>query len=135
MVKYLLDTNICIHLFRNKYGIPSAIDRAGFENCAISELTKAELLIGEQIAASRGYKVDGTALHRFFNKISIIPVSSAIELFAREKVRLMTEGTPLEDFDILIGCTAITNGLTMVSENTSHLSRLSGIRIENWVER
>lgn len=135
MVKYLLDTNICIHLFRNKYGILSAIDRVGFENCAISELTKAELLQGELMAASKGHAVNGAPLRQFFKKIQIIPISDAIELFVSEKVRLMDLGTPVDDFDILIGCTAIVNKLTMVSENISNLGRLSGIKLENWVKR
>lgn len=135
MVKYLLDTNICIHLFRNKYDIPSAIDRVGFENCAISELTKAELLQGELMAARKGHPVNGAPLRQFFKKIKIIPISDAIELFVSEKVRLMDLDTPVDDFDILIGCTAIVNKLTMVSENISNLGRLSGIKLENWVKR
>lgn len=135
MVEYLLDTNICIHLFRNRYGVADAIDSVGFENCAISELTKAELLTGEMIAEKRGLKIDGEPLRLFFSKIKIIPITDAVELFAREKVRLLGNGTPVEDFDILIGCTAIVHGLTMVSENVSHMSRLSGIKLENWVSR
>ncbi len=135
MVKYLLDTNICIHLFRNQYGIRDAINTVGFGNCAISELTKAELLQGEMMAAARGHAVNPEPLRFFLRKITIIPISDAVELFAKEKVRLLSVGTPIEDFDILIACTAIVNGLTMVSENVSHFGRISGIRLENWVRR
>ncbi len=42
-MKYLLDSNICIHFFRGKYGIIDKLELVGLENCAISEITFAEL--------------------------------------------------------------------------------------------
>ena len=38
----------------------------------------------------------------------------------------------IEDFDLLIGCTSVTNNLTMVTNNVKHYSRIEGIKIENW---
>ena len=46
MTNYLLDTNICIFLLRGKYDVDKKIDSVGFENCAISEITVAELKYG-----------------------------------------------------------------------------------------
>jgi tRNA(fMet)-specific endonuclease VapC len=48
MIKnYLLDTNIVGFYFRDKYGIGSHIKSiGGFEHCAISEITLAELKYG-----------------------------------------------------------------------------------------
>ena len=43
-MKYLLDTNICIHWLRGKYSIAERIQERGLDNCCISEITKAELL-------------------------------------------------------------------------------------------
>ena len=43
MTNYLLDTNICIFLLRGKYDVDKKIDSVGLENCAISEITVAEL--------------------------------------------------------------------------------------------
>ena len=37
-----------------------------------------------------------------------------------------------EDFDILIGCSAIAHGWTLVTGNLRHLQRLDGIRLECW---
>ena len=36
------------------------------------------------------------------------------------------------DFDILIGCSAIAHGCTLVTGNLRHLQRLDGIRLECW---
>ncbi len=41
----------------------------------------------------------------------------------------------ISDFDLLIGSTAISNDLIMVTENVKEFKRINGIRIENWVNR
>lgn len=45
---YLLDTNICIHFFRGVFDLNSKIEDVGIENCAISEITLAELVFGAE---------------------------------------------------------------------------------------
>ncbi|WP_396178983.1 hypothetical protein [Flavobacterium sp.] len=39
------------------------------------------------------------------------------------------------EFDLLIGATAIENKLILVTENTKDFERLKGIKMENWVVR
>lgn len=41
----------------------------------------------------------------------------------------------ISDFDLLIGSAAIANGLIMITENVKEFERISGIDIENWVQR
>ena len=40
-----------------------------------------------------------------------------------------------DEFDLLIGVTAIENKLMLVTENVKDFERLNGIKIENWVVR
>lgn len=47
-MKYLLDTNICIHFFRGKYKLIEKLENIGINNCAISEITLAELVFGAE---------------------------------------------------------------------------------------
>ncbi len=131
-MKYLLDTNICVHLLRGNKVVAQAIDEAGLENCYISEITKAELLIGEKIARANGRKIDESVLKRLFQILPQVPISNSIEFFAEEKARLCSESKPIEDFDLLIGCTAVSEGMILVSENARHLDRIAGIRLVNW---
>lgn len=42
--------------------------------------------------------------------------------------------TPIEDFDLLIGCAAKAAGLTMVTHNKKHFSHIEGTIIEDWVD-
>jgi tRNA(fMet)-specific endonuclease VapC len=41
----------------------------------------------------------------------------------------------VNDFDIVIGATAIANNMILVTENEKHLIRMSKIKIENWINR
>jgi tRNA(fMet)-specific endonuclease VapC len=72
----------------------------------------------------------------FLNGISIIPIYGSIKRYAKEKVRLRKIGKPIGDeFDLLIGVTAVENKLTLVTENTKDFERLENIKLENWFKR
>ena len=77
-------------------------------------------------------EVDMRKLNNFLSCINVIPFSEAISLYAKERYRLKSIGMGIEDFDLLIGCTSVTNNLTMVTNNVKHYSRIEGIKIENW---
>ena len=133
---YLLDTNICVFFLRGKYDVNKAIDKVGWESCAISEITALELKIGAELSKQRDNINRTDSLNRFLDAIEIIPITDALDMAAEEKVRLRLCGTPLDDdFDLLIGCTALSKGMTMVTENIKDFKRLKGIKIENWIVR
>ena len=132
-MQYLLDTNICVFILRQKYGVGERMLLAGVSNCFISELTYAELLFGAE--CSDNPEKNKTLIDRFLSRIKVIPIKDAIPLFAKEKARLRKDGTLTEDFDLLIGTTAVKEGLTMVTENTRHFQNIDGIQLENWVVR
>ncbi len=76
------------------------------------------------------------AVDLFINGISIIPISSCIKTYAKEKVRLRKIGKPMHDeFDLLIGVTATENKLTLVTDNLKDFVNIEGIKIENWFAR
>lgn len=139
MRQYLLDTNICIYLLKNKYGVAQHLIDADIMNCHISEITYAELLYGAESCANP--EKEKIAIKILTSRISIVPIFKAIPLYAKEKVRLKKEGRVIGDenksgdFDILIGTTAVANGMVMVTENVKHFSRLKNIEIENWSDR
>ncbi len=136
MKRYLLDTNICIFLLRGQYDIAKRLDEVGLENCYISEITEAELKYGAELGRRKGLKQRTEQLQEFLASIHVLPIGDAIDLYASEKARLRLAGTPADDdFDLLIGCTAIVNDMVMVTENFKHFKHFADIRLENWVER
>ena len=84
---------------------------------------------------AKGKECAQGAVGKFVAAIEVLPISEGIELFAREKARLTCQGLPIEDFDLLIACTAIAHNCILVSENLKHMDRIEGLRAENWVER
>jgi tRNA(fMet)-specific endonuclease VapC len=40
-----------------------------------------------------------------------------------------------DEFDLLIGVTAVENKLILVTDNVKDFDRLNGIKIENWFSR
>ncbi len=132
-MKYLLDTNICIHLFRGKFNLIEKFQQINIEDCAISEITLAELIFGAENSpnSKKNYKIIDT----FSEQVKILPIFNSIPIYAKEKVRLRKKGIMISDFDLLIGSTAIANDLIMITENIKEFERISKIEIENWVQR
>ena len=130
---YLLDTNICVFFLRGKLNLDEIIREKGRENCYISEITVIELRYGAENSdnPAKSHK----SVDAFLNGISIIPVFGCIKRYAKEKVRLRKIGKPIDEFDLLIGVTAVENKLTLVTDNAKHFERLDDIKIENWFKR
>lgn len=135
MKKYLLDTNICIELLRGNKAVNEKALHIGIDRCRISVITLIELRVGEELAKANPDKYRNQHLNDFFDCLDIIPIDTAIDYFIKEKARLQLAGTPIHNnFDLLIGCTAVVNGLTMVTDNTKDFKRISDIKLENWLE-
>jgi tRNA(fMet)-specific endonuclease VapC len=130
--KYLVDTNTCIYFIKGKYDLKDKFELAAPENCFISEITLAELKFG--VANSEKKEKNQKALDNFLSGMKIVPIYHSLDLYASEKARLRKAGTPVDDFDILIGVTSITHNLIMVTNNSEHFKRLKGIIIEDWTK-
>ena len=136
MKKHLLDTNICVHFLKGEFNLQSKIDEVGFENCFISELTIAELLFGVENSFESKREQNRQNLNNLQLSfgIRIIHINSCFELYAKEKARLKKEGTPIGEFDLIIGCTAITSQMIVTTRNIKHLGKIAGIELENWID-
>ena len=133
---YLLDTNICAFYLRGRYDIDRRIDSVGWDNCFISEITVLELKMGAELSLQRDGVDRSIQLNRFLADINILPIHDAIDVAAKEKIRLRLAGTPCDDnFDLLIACTAIANDMVCVTDNTKDFFRFENIQLENWVSR
>lgn len=133
-MRYLLDTNICVFFLRGKLNLDEIIKEKGRGNCFISEITVVELRYGAENSDNplKSHK----SVDDFVSGLSIIPIFGSIKRYAKEKVRLRKIGKPMHDeFDLLIGVTAIENELTLVTDNIKDFERLESIKIENWFKR
>ena len=115
---------------KGKFDLEAKFDKVFAENCFISEMTLAELKFG--VEKSEKKEKNKKALDNFLTGVQILPIFHSLDLYAKEKARLEKAGTPLDDFDLLIGVTSVTYDLTMVTNNTNHFKRINGIKLEDW---
>lgn len=133
-MQYLLDTNTCVFYLRGKLNLDEIFRDKGLDNIYVSEITVAELRFGAE--NSNNPTKSHKAVEAFLNGISIIPIYGSIKRYAKEKVRLRKLGMPINDeFDLLIGVTAVENKLILVTDNSKHFQNIQGIKIENWFKR
>lgn len=132
-MKFLLDTDVVISLLRGNKKVAASIDRVGISSCRISEITRAELLYGVELSRRKGRKSDAIMVDRLLDTFEVVPVGGSLSLYASIKADLVCSGTPIEDFDLLIGCTALINSFVLVSGNIAHMSRIKGLSLENWI--
>lgn len=128
-MKYLLDTNILISMFKNQHGVREKIISVGFDSCFVSELTLAELYVG---AYKGGNPKQLKEVEFVKSNFQIISDSIAIERYAKVRAELELSGKVIDSIDCLIGSTALECGFIMVTNNRKHFERIPNIKIENW---
>lgn len=133
-MQYLLDTNICIFFLRGMLDFDEIIKQKGLDNCFISELTVFELKYGAE--NSDNPKKSHQAVEKFVKGLTVIPIFGIVKEYAETKVYLRKNGTPLHDeFDLIIGVTALANELTLVTDNTKDFRFIKNLKLENWFDR
>ena len=129
---YLLDTDTVIAMLRGQYGIQQKVLSVGFDTCGISEITLAELYTG---AYKSGIEKDLGQAEFAASHFPIYPIGDILKNYARLRVDLEQSGCRLDSMDLLIAATALGNGLTLVTGNFRHFSRIPDLKLENWIVR
>lgn len=134
MTIYLLDTNAISALMKGTpavVGRLAATDRAAV---AVPQPVLAEIAYGiERLPRSRRR----TALQARFDLIlAEVPrcewTDTVSQAYGRVKAALERRGTRIEDFDAAIAAHALALDATLVTANVVHLSRVPGLRVEDW---
>ncbi len=122
-------------MLKGKFKVPQKIKEVGLKNCYVSEISIIELRIGDTYSILKGI-IRPSDSERIRNTFKIIPISQSSDFIADEIARLQSIGRPVhKPFDLMIGCTAVVNNMIMVTENEKDFENITGIEIENWVNR
>jgi tRNA(fMet)-specific endonuclease VapC len=136
MIRYLLDTNVCVHALKNEFGVKQLIAETGITRCFLSQITIAELLFGVENSAPERRSLNRQNVEQFQALFisRVLSIDPVLAEYARQKVMLRRMGRPVDDFDLLIGATAIVHELTLVTRNTRHFADMNGIKLVNWID-
>ena len=94
----------------------------------LSIVSLAELYEG--LARSRNPDADTEALRLFLEAVDVVPLDdAACRVFGEERARLREEGNLIGDMDILIGATAISSNVSLLTNNRRHFERMQGLNI------
>lgn len=127
---YLLDTNVCVEFFKKNSRIGHRMEQLESGQLYISVITLAELKYGAQKSDRQQHHLN--LIESFLDEVEVLSIDMCIDKFASEKVRLSKAGSLVDNFDLLIGATAVHHGLTLVTNNTKHFQRIQGIQLEDW---
>ncbi len=129
---YLLDTSTCIFLLRGNRIIEDALNQIDEKICYISDIVAAELYFGAYY--SERVEENLKQVEEFVNNMNVISSSLIMRTFAQERAKLWKEGKKIDDFDLLIGCAAKANDLTIITHNVKHFEHIDGLCIEDWLK-
>ena len=127
--QYLLDTNVLIEIFRGSHVLQQHIASKGLEKCLVSELSLGELYVG---AFKSGRKEHFDQIGFIEQSFRVIPPEGLASVYGKIRADLELAGTPVEDMDLLLAATAVSRGLTLVTHNVRHFSRIPGLQVEDW---
>ena len=130
---YMLDTDTCSYILRSK---PAAV-RERFKAQALAELCISEVVLAELLygAARETHRTNElrALVDEFASRLTVLPWNAA-RAYGDLRAALEALGTPIGNMDTLIAAHALTLGATLVTNNAKHFSRVTGLRLENWVE-
>ena len=132
MLRYLLDTNLCIRVLRDRP--PQIRERFNLEadSLCISAIVLSELLHGA--AKSARPEHNRTEVERFAARLDVLPFDEpAADHAAEIRAALERQGRPIGGYDVLIAGHARSRGLTVVTGNLSEFGRVEGLRCEDWL--
>lgn len=130
---YLLDTDTLIYSLKGESAVLDNFRRHAAEPKAVSVITYGELVFGAQ--ASQRVTENLAKVYRLKEIFPLVDVTPAImDIFGALKAELRKNGTPVDDFDLLIGATAITMGYRVVTNNERHYTKIPGLEVVNWAK-
>ncbi len=131
---YVLDTNVVSALMKGSTAVVDRLAATERAQVAVPQPVLAEIAFGiERLPRSKRR----TALQGRFDLLSAeLPraewTDAVSQAYGRIKATLERRGTRIEDFDAAIAAHALALDATLVTANLDHMTRVPGLRIEDW---
>jgi len=132
-IKFLLDTNICIYIIREKPAkVLEKFQSLSPSDVGVSSITVAELEYGAY--KSQRQEQNRAALSQFLMMLEILPFDAkTTQTYGKMRAELEKMGIVIGAMDLLIASQALDRGITLVTNNVREFSRIPGLIWENWV--
>lgn len=132
MLRFLLDTNIAIYVIKRRpiEVLATFNEQAG--RMAISSITLAELYHGAEKSSRVAQNL--AVVEEFASLLEVLPYTAkAAAHYGAIRSALERAGQTIGVNDLHIAAHARSEGLVVVTNNTSEFVRVPGLQVENWV--
>jgi tRNA(fMet)-specific endonuclease VapC len=133
-LRFLLDTNICIYIRRRRPpGVVTRFAALQPGEAALSVITYGELAFGcEKGPAPMQARAN---LEELVQMIPVMPMpADAGRIYGSIWAVLGARGEMIGANDLWIAAHALATDLTVVTNNEKEFTRVSGLKIQNWIK-
>jgi tRNA(fMet)-specific endonuclease VapC len=128
---YALDTNAVIHFFKAKGRVGERLLAMPPDEIGLPAIVVFELERGARKSAGGEGRIE--RLQRFIATVHVLPFDHhAARRAADLALHLESIGQPIGPLDTLIAATALAQGATLVTHNTSEFSRVPELKVVDW---
>ena len=132
MLRYMLDTDVCIRVLRDRPQSARERFNAEAESLCISTVTLGELLFGAEKSARPAHHRH--EVEHFAARLQVLDFDAqAASHFAEIRADLEGKGLSIGAYDTMIAAHARSRGLVVVTGNLREFSRVVGLRAEDWL--
>ena len=131
---YMLDTNICIYIQRQRpEKVLARFQKLKPGDAVISVITWGELVFGAEKSKQRKKVLQ--LLGEFESFVPVLPIpESAGNAYGAIRALLASKGTPIGNNDLWIAAHAKAAALTLVTNSEKEFKRVPGLKIQNWAK-
>ena len=132
-MRYMLDTDICIYIIKQKpISVFQKFEALSVGSVAMSLVTYGELQFGALRSNHAKKALDILDELAAYIPVSAMPIDTAKE-YADIRANLTARGMLIGNNDLWIAAHARILGLTLVTNNFKEFTRVENLTLENWV--
>lgn len=131
IVHYLIDTNIIIYRLKNLGNVNANFLKNKDKHMSLSGISYGELVFGAK--KSKAVEKNMETVNAIKSIFPLLEITSEImNIFGEIKAYTQKIGKTIDDMDLLIAATAITNNFTLVTHNMKHFENIPNLKVEDW---
>ncbi len=131
IVHYLIDTNIIIYRLKNLGNVNANFLKNKDKHMSLSVISYGELVFGAK--KSKAVEKNMETVNAIKSIFPLLEITSEImNIFGEIKAYTQKIGKTIDDMDLLIAATAITNNFTLVTHNMKHFENIPNLKVEDW---
>ncbi|MYL22364.1 tRNA(fMet)-specific endonuclease VapC [Halomonas alkaliantarctica] len=132
MLKFMLDTNICIFTIKHRPQEVRETFKLHHGQMCISSVTLMELIYGAEKSAFPERNLG--VVEGFAARLDVLDYDEAAAAHTGQlRAEQAKAGKPIGPFDQMIAAHARSKGLTLVTNNMREFQRVPGLRTQDWV--